>query len=65
MAETKPKREPIHTRHTSVYNEVVARQNEAFRAGVEHTIAILAQFDEPAANHLEGLLFLDAPGSSQ
>jgi len=59
MPDARQKREPIPTRHTSVYNELLARENEAFRAGIEHAIAVLALTDEPAADRLEGLLFTD------
>lgn len=58
-------REPIRTRHRSVYGETVARENESFRAGVEHAIAVLAQFDEPAADRLEAMLFVDPAEAGQ
>ncbi|MGK2229180.1 MAG: hypothetical protein ACI9GK_003026 [Devosia sp.] len=59
MSDARQKREPIPTRHTSVYNEFRARENEAFRAGIEHAIAVLALTDEPAAERIESLLFTD------
>lgn len=64
MADTQ-KRERINTPHGSVYNEVVTRENKAFRAGVEHAIAVLALSDEVAADRLEEQLFVDPPRAQQ